>query len=275
MRSLSRVKVGRGSGGEPLPTVFPTLEREGIRPRKGQVMMITGQPNGFKSGLALYWAIGLAKKGLTVYYVSADTDPHDSKVRAAAMLSGHRMDDVEREYLNNTAGADYYDELLSELTTVRFDFETDPTWHYMTEGLMAFNEMWGDYPDVVVIDNLLNVVAETEDQWAGMKEVTKGLHRMAWLTGSSVFVLHHQNEGEGDPKVPAPRKRIAGKVSQIPELILSLAFDSHAGLLQVAAVKNRSGKHSADASIYSTLYVDPARMTIYNSFEDQKVGQAA
>lgn len=275
MRSLSRVKVGRGAGGEALPPVFPTLEREGIRPRRGQVMMIAGQPNGFKSGLALYWVLRLAAKGLTVYYVSADTDPHDAKMRAAAMTTGHRMEDIEKRYATQAPETAYYDDTLAELGTIRFDFETDPDFDHMVDGILAFNEGWGDYPDIVVVDNLMNVVTGREDEWSGMKEVTKGLHRMAWLTGSAVFVLHHQNEGESDPTVPAPRKRVAGKVNQIPELILSIALDGPQGILQVAAVKNRSGKHDATGQDYSTLYVDAPRMTICDSYEDAKAGRAA
>jgi hypothetical protein len=68
--------------------------------------------------------------------------------------------------------------------------------------------------------------------------------------------------GTGDPKFPAPRRAILGKASQLPSMILSIAMDPEYGQFRVAAVKNRFGEHSADASQYATLLIDPSRVQI-------------
>lgn len=260
-----------GQAGTPLPPVFASLYQAGIRPRTGQTMMIAAPPNCFKSGLALYWVVRLAQKGLRILYFSADTDEHDSKVRAASMLTGHPTEQVESAFLSDRG--DFYDDVLEDLGSVRFSFETDPTYEYMAEEIQANAEIFGDYAHVIVVDNLMNVVTFHENEWSGMKEVTKALKRVGRQTGAAVFFLHHMNEGK-DPRYPLAGRDVAGKVNQLPELILSLGMDDQAGILRVACVKNRSGKKDALGESHIDLYVDPDRMAIYSSRYDRETGQA-
>lgn len=263
--------AGRGAAGEPLPPVFQALHEMGVRPRTGQVTLIAAPPNCGKSLLAMYWVIRLAQKGLRVLYFSADTDSHDSKIRAAAMLAQQEMNKIEEAYLIQEG--DYYDDILAEeLGNVRFDFETDPTYDHMAEVIQASCEMYGDYPHVIVVDNLMNVVTMNDNEWQGMKEVTKALKRMGRQTGAAIFTLHHVNEGHGDPCFPSSRKDIAGKVNQLPELILSLGYDDHAQILRVAAVKNRSGFKDASGKTYAEFYVNAPRMSLHRSAYDRQGG---
>jgi hypothetical protein len=66
----------------------------------------------------------------------------------------------------------------------------------------------------------------------------------------------------GSPSMPPPRRAIHGKVSQLPALILTLGYDPGQGMLRVAAVKNRFGPHTADASKWATLFVNFAACQI-------------
>lgn len=273
MRSLARVASKPGATGVPLPPVFTELEKAGIRPRRGQVTMICAAPNGGKSFLALYWVLRLVQgEGLSALYFSADTDDMTTKVRALAILTGDDVDLIERRILKGKGQE--YDDLLWELKGLRFDFETDPDFPHMGEEILAFNEAWGQYPDVIVVDNLMNVVSGREDEWPGMKDVTKGLHRMARLTDAAVFVLHHMRE-DGDPTYPAPRRGIAGRLSQLPEMILSLGFDPVYGLLRIACVKNRGGPADPSGETYVTFYTDVAHGAIYENKWARNEGKAA
>jgi hypothetical protein len=56
-----------------------------------------------------------------------------------------------------------------------------------------------------------------------------------------------------------------GKVSALPELVLSVALDGAANVYRIAVVKNRHGKADPTAENFVTLSVDPAHMTLYNS----------
>lgn len=275
MRSLLRVASKPGAAGAPLPPVFTRFEEFGIKPRRGQVTMIVAPPNGGKSFLALYWVVRLVEReGMTGLYFSADTDDFTMKLRATAILTGEHMADIETDLLRGR-GRKYHD-VLAKLTPLRFDFEPDPTYQHMAEEIQAFEEAWGDYPQIIVVDNLMNVVSTNENEWSGMKEVTKALHRIARQTGAAVFVLHHMNESDvKDPRFPAPRKAVAGKVNQLPEVILSLGFDSTYGRLRVAKVKDRNGRHDPTGTDYVEVFVDVAHGAIYENKWARDEGRAA
>lgn len=230
--------------------------------------MIAALPNGGKTYLALYWVTRLVEReGMTALYFSADSDEMTVKKRVLSMMTGDDSDDIEHRLLTGK-GRDYNDLLDEKLAGLSFSFETDPTFDYMAEEIRAFAEKWGDYPDVIVIDNLLNVISETADEYVGMRNITKATHRMARQTTAAVFILHHINEGSGDPAYPPPRRNITGKVNQLAELILTLGFDSAPSrrldsYLRVAAVKNRSGPHDATGRTYTELIVDVPVGAIY------------
>jgi hypothetical protein len=89
-------------------------------------------------------------------------------------------------------------------------------------------------------------------------------HDMARKTEACVMVLHHVSEASeyGSPEMPPPRRAIHGKVSQLPAIICTLGYDPLTNSLRIAAVKNRFGKHSANASEWATLSVNFAACQI-------------
>jgi hypothetical protein len=111
---------------------------------------------------------------------------------------------------------------------------------------------------LIVIDNLMNVAAESDNEWAGLRMIMVELHDMARKTEACVLILHHVSEQSeyGSTTRPPARRSIHGKVSQLPALILTLGYDPIDGALNVAAVKNRFGPHTSDASNYATLSVN-------------------
>ena len=122
----------------------------------------------------------------------------------------------------------------------------------------------GEYPHLIIVDNLMNVVSLHENEWTGLRDIAKSMHHMARETDAAVFILHHTSENEGRPDVPPARKAIQGKVSQLPELILTVALVPSTGEFRVAPVKNRFGANTPTGEDYITLWADPARMVVYN-----------
>jgi hypothetical protein len=229
--------LGRADGGEPLPTVFPALEWRGIRPRRGQVTMVAGQPNAGKSMFALFYAMKLDEPTL---YFSADSDEATQVTRAAAVVTGHRIRDVEDALQNGGQG--YYEDELAGLRNFRMDFASNPTLDEIELTLLAYEEMYGRFPGVIVIDNLVNVVAEHDNEKKAFMEIQKVFKFLCRETGAAIFLLHHCSESEGKPWSPPARKAIQQKVNEIPELILTVAFNPQTNQFGVAAVKNRNGK---------------------------------
>ena len=236
---------------------FRTLEEFGIKPRLGTVCMIAAVPGAMKSMLALYWT---ARMNLPTLFFSADTDAYESTKRAAAMVSGDTQAVVEQNL--NTGNADKYFDILNTLN-LRWVFETDPTYLDLELETAAFAEAHGDFPKIIVIDNLMNVVGSNENEFASMRDTTKALKRLVRITDAAVFVLHHMQETEKDTSKPPARNRLQGKVSQLPEIILSIARNGDE--MRISPVKNRFGPGDASGEKYVSLYADATRCRFYES----------
>ena len=257
MLKLSRAWSGVTTKATPLPDVWKNLVKQSIKFRRGQVCMVAAAPNAGKSMFALIYAI---KAQVPTLFFSADTDTATVMIRAAAHLSGHSQMAVEQ---NIEKRANYYDAHLVKTSHIQWVFDSSPSLDDIEMEIKAYFELYGIAPQLIIIDNLMNVAAETDNEWAGLRAIMMELHDMARKTEACVLVLHHVSEQSeyGSPMMPPPRRAIHGKVSQLPALILTLGYDP-TGLLRVAAVKNRFGQHFADASSWASLFVDFASCQI-------------
>ena len=240
-----------------LPDLFSSLKKEGIRFRRGQVTMIAGQPNSGKSLFALFYGV---KAKVPTLYISADTDAYTTAIRAAAIITGHQQHTIEESFKND--GQEFYTQELSSLRHIEFSFEPSPTLDDVDLMVKAYGEKYGQWPHLIIIDNLMNVSALHENEWTGMRDIMKACHHIARETDSAIFILHHTSEAEGDPLRPPSRRSIQGKVSQLPEMILTVAMDTAQGVLRLACVKNRFAKHSAMGDSWVELVADASRMTL-------------
>lgn len=236
----------------PLPDVWNALASQQIKFRRGQVCMVAAAPNAGKSMFAFIYAI---KAQVPTLFFSADTDTATVMMRAGAHTSGHSQVTVENNLSNDSH---YYDKHFGKLSHIKWVFDSSPSLDDIELEIRAYVELYGIAPELIVIDNLMNVAAETDNEWAGLRSIMMELHDMARKTEACVLVLHHVSEQSeyGNPTNPPARRSIHGKVSQLPALILTLGYDPNYATLKVAPVKNRFGPHTADASNYATLYVN-------------------
>ena len=137
----------------------------------------------------------------------------------------------------------------------------------------AYLELFGDYPQLLVVDNLMNLVGGNDNEWAAMREAMVAMHHLARTTEACVLVLHHVSENDSKSVYPAPRRAIQGKVSQLPEQILSVSLDPSENEFRVAAVKNRHGKHDASGMTWIPIPVDLSRMRFFDSQSDLQLAQ--
>ncbi len=258
MLNLLQAVHSTSSSAKPLPDVWAGLRQHGMRFRQSQLCLIAGQPNSGKSLMALVYAL---KTGVPTLYFSADTDPITQMFRTVAGLTGLPQQQVET-YLD--ADAHYFDPLLNERGShIKWVFDPSPDIDAIELEILAYGEVYGMAPALIVIDNLMNCVSVTGEEWSGIRAIMSELHHVARKTGACVLALTHMSEaGTGDPKMPAPRRAILGKASQLPSMILSIAMNPEYQEFRVAAVKNRFGEHSADASNFVTLGIDASRVQI-------------
>jgi len=138
----------------------------------------------------------------------------------------------------------------------------------------AYAEAYGEYPHLLIVDNAMNVVSMHENEWSGLREIAKAMHHIARETEAAVFLLHHTSEGEGQADMPPSRKSIQGKISQLPEMIITVALLPYTGEFRIAAVKNRFAKNSASGAQYVSLWTDASRMLVYNYRSTEQIGYA-
>jgi len=255
---LSRAWSGVLTKATPLPDVWGALAHKQIKFRRGQVCMVAAAPNAGKSMFALIYAI---KAEVPTLFFSADTDTTTVMMRAAAHISGHSQVLVEGNLSSDTH---YYDHHLPKLGHIKWVFDSSPSIDDLELEIRAYVELYGVAPELIIIDNLMNVVSETDNEWAGLRAIMMELHDMARKTEACVLVLHHVSEQSeyGSTTNPPARRAIHGKVSQLPALILTLGYDPQQHVLRVAAVKNRFGPHTADGKDYAGLFTNYAACQI-------------
>jgi len=235
------LRTAKGRHAAPLPDPFPTLatSRFNVRFRPGQVVMLAGPPGAGKTNLALVAALRMAAKGATCLYISADSDETTMAARAAAAITGHPVVEVERTIEFGLFAEEYGPRLA--LLPIRFEYDpSDPSIEDIGHAIAAWVELWGRPPDLLVVDNLMNLSGDDGNEWQAMRQSIKNLHWLARRIKSCVLLLHHTSEQESQHIESAPpRGAIQGKVSQLQSLILTTA--SRGGELFLAVVKNRHG----------------------------------
>lgn len=256
MLTAARAVTRAVSTADPLPEV-PALAAwyaAGVRPRKGQLIMVAGLPKAGKSNFAMWW---VAEMRLPTLYFSADMSQHTASTRLSAWASGHTVEAVTRAF-EHGAGELYADDLAD--CPIQWCFDSSPSTEDVHLELDAYIEAHERYPSVICIDNMLNIQASEE--FSGQQFIMQELHSLARLTGATVIVLHHCSEGQvKDSAVtkPPPRSAIMNKINQLPELIFTVALEPAASEFRVACVANRNGRGDPTGETYIRLRADIER----------------
>lgn len=244
-----------GAQGEPIPTVFRSLAAKGFHFRRGQLVLIAAGPGVGKSVLSQTLSMKATCPGL---YFSADSDAFTMYKRGASIVTGHRSKDVEQDY--ERGNGEFYDNRLNLLKHIRFDFTSQPGVEDLEDSVNAFALAYGEYPHLIVVDNLINVDPEElgEGQRSSIAAVMAYLKTLAQHTNACVVMLHHLTGDYDDGNKPAPMSALIDKVSKLPEQILTLhragLIAGTASQMGVSIVKNRDGE--SDASGQLIVYLD-------------------
>ena len=244
-----------------LPDPFPGLAQSKykVRFRRGQLVMLAGPPGAGKTTIALVAAIRMGVPGL---YISADSDETTMAARTAAAITGQPVATVE-EAIRNGVYEQQYGPDLADLK-LRFMFDpSEPSLEDIAHALTAWVEIHGEPPQLIVVDNLMNLRTEEGNEWTAMRQSVKDLHWLARSSKACVIVLHHTSEQDSNHISQAPpRGAIQGKVTQLPALILTAA--NNLGEMWVAVVKNRHGTADPHAKNPLRWVVDFTNCQIYD-----------
>lgn len=262
MLTLAQSANVRGSAGEPLPTVWKGLEEKGTKFLRGQLALVAAGPGTGKSAFVLNYAL---RSGVSGLYFSADSDAFVQVSRALSILGDLDMQESGEAVLQ---GDTQRIQGIVGDSPVRFSYNPSPTLEHIEAQIMAYAELYGDFPELIVVDNALDVVLDSgeTDQAQSLDALMAWLHDMARTTEACVIVLHHVTGPYNDAQQPIPLSGVKGQIGRVPELILTL----HKGpgdfegqdMLNVSTVKNRGQRADPSGNEYEELVFDGFLMSI-------------
>jgi KaiC/GvpD/RAD55 family RecA-like ATPase len=254
--TLRKFASRSGDTGKPLPALYSSWEKNQVDFRRGATSMIAGTPGSYKSVLALNMVAQWALKGHGILYFSADSDESVVARRMAGILTGDRASDIEARIQEDPS---HYEGALARLGDLRFAYDSRLTVDGVKNYLAAWETVYGEYPEIVVVDNLINF-AEYPDDWAAMLAVIREMDDIARETGAHVLILHHAKTRSSDGKDgwkegwPPADWEVSGKVTQLSRLVLTLAaVDTD---LYWSVVKNTNGPMDRQAKVRHGFVVE-------------------
>lgn len=273
MFRASRSVALAGKTGEPLPRAeflrdWYAAEERPNEFYRGTLVMVAGMPAAYKSMFTLHLVHSL---NLPTLYVSADSDAATQIGRLTAMITGHSTSSARHHIATDP---DYAERVTKELesSNVQFSFDSNPEYWDIEDEINAWVELYDMYPEVIVIDNLRNVYSGQDNEHGGYKAIQQKLVDLSRDTGACIITMHHMKEGNGRKSTdPAPRNAIDGMISQLGDMILSVAREEDQ--FRMVAVKNRHNVDhpEADQKYWTTLKVEgsTARFSAQESLQSR------
>lgn len=259
MIPASRSIAPARSAAKPLPWVesLRPLYEQGLVLRHGQLVMVGGAPGSGKS-MFTQWLCN--NWDLPVCYASMDMSQTDTITRLGAMRCNMTHEEVKQAFEEDGPQSAWIEDELGQ-SLMDFIYDDAPALADLEQQLQAYVEAHDHYPQVFVVDNLLDIdhASEAGNEYSAWNEALLWFKSLVRETGMTVIVVHHARELD-KTDYPAPRKDFAGKPSRTPEVVLSVSM-TPSGIFRVAVVKNRTGPQSPMAKTGVEFSVNPAKMS--------------
>lgn len=266
MLSIAQAQRKAADAGTPIHMPLKSFTVNGVHIRRGQLTMVAAAPGCGKSAFAQ----SVVQRGYmgqknTTLYISADSGADVLFKRAIAIETGWEM-----EYIDEIYGKARHGELVeiaeNALSHVRLVFDSSPDEQEFLDQLAAYVTVYGDFPEVIVVDNLKDLYvdgggADGGGEFAALENALVFLHNVARQTNAAVITLHHVI-GEFDNGGAVPQGGIRGKVTKTPEMVLTLHRAGNQ--MGVSPVKNRNGRADSSGQWILNLRANMATM----QFED-------
>jgi len=252
VQTLMRATRSAPDSGEPLPSPFPILGQLGVLHRRGQLSVVAAGSGVGKSQYATYFAVHSRPKIPTLYF-SCDTDIATLAARVGAGCVGARVHDVEAAIRDGNQ--DVIAQIEEATDHIWFAWDNQPSLFDIQNEVEAYALAVGDWPHLIVVDNLINVDNEGSGGHEQKDSVLGWLQQLGGKTNAHVMVLHHVVKEFENGRTPTPKNGLLDAVCKRPRLVLTL-HTINEYLLGFCVVKNSNGKMAADASYGGTLKID-------------------
>ena len=226
---------------------YPALRDRGIVLRRGQISLWVAAPGVGKSVLMTNLCL---RAKVPALYLSADSDQHTVVTRTIATLMDLPLFQVVAN-LDNPEAREWYDEhVMGHAAHVDFSFDSDVTLERVMMRLSAYAEINGDYPHLLVLDNLGDAVASADlkDKYPELERIVSELKKAARHTKTHIAMVHHATGEYEDGNKMIPLGGVIGKMGKLPEQVFTL-WNAGYNELGVFAAKNRNGEPRISASL--------------------------
>lgn len=214
--------------------------------RRGQFTLLCAAPGVGKSLLARNIA---AKSGeVRTLYFSADSDEYTVRTSVLGSLTGQRLEEVEYHLANDPEGkwGEYYRGVLGRADVVEWVFSPNINLDYILLKLQAYAEIYGDYPDLTIIDNIGDMVTEEDEEYAELRRICRELKRVGRRCETHILGLCHALGAYENGSKPIDLGAVLGKLGKVPENVVGLYWpDSSQRNVAMTLPKLRGGKRGA------------------------------
>ena len=259
MLTLGQATTATPDTGAALPQPWGNLRQRGVQFRRGELHMLAARPGQGKSAFALATAL---RMNVPTLYLCPDTTARTQVMRLLAQTEQRPMWEIEREYDENPNDCNERARQAHPQLMWAFDVESLSD---IDSEVMAWQEVWGDPPSLIIVDNLIDISSLDGDEWGSSRKTLRELKGLAKELSCAVLVLHHVSESYETKREGAPASRdILGKDNRLAALVLTMNIAG--GIAGMAAVKNRYGQSDPNAENMVGFRFDAPRMTFEESF---------
>ena len=223
--------------------MFQQLADVGAHFRRGQVSLVGSAPGGGKSGLLT--KISMDTRVPTLYF-SADSDKGTFGIRVVASTLNVMTDVAEELLLEKDEEA--LEAVDNSTDHMWVNFDSGPTPKDISDETDVFATIYGSYPELIVVDNLMDVSTPGLLPVEGHDKILDFLKQLARRTEAAVVVLCHVTGQHTDGLERIPRSGLINKIDKRPRLILTL-YHVSTNILGVCVVKNSNGRAASDGSM--------------------------
>lgn len=233
--------------------MFPSLRQLDVELHRGELHILAAAPGGFKTGLAMQLVL---RSEVPALYLLMDSNEASMTKRVLQAYNGWTKEEAGDSWSSGLAQGSF-----DKIDWVRWDFPNSPDMVEIRDRVWAFGEVFGEFPQLIVVDNIMDVV---EDQSAAAySEAEQALSALARAANCAVLALSHvggMHEGSRDP---IPLGGVMYKATKKASLVMTVTpVVWPSDMLRVAIVKNRHGQtDAAGIEVAAKLRVDYARMS--------------
>src|SRR5262249_24507047 len=119
------------------------------------------------------------------------TDITDVTARTIALHLGMDSDEATDKLIDPWWRSWMFEKLGDRADHIEWIFDSVITGPGAGERLNAFAEVHGQYPHLMVLDNLQNGIETPADEYAQVKEMMTSVQKLARATKAHIAVLHH------------------------------------------------------------------------------------